>query len=403
MTDLSKDFIERCREEYRKLTREEGADYFRAEEAFKRTAREVLLSTGGPPNKGAGTHEPERNSYHEIGRAIDARFQDWVRRELRALSGPNSAHRAAALKLAEIEYRFAEVFETATFHNRVQRILDRLRYLLTLCQGRNYPNILFWKDMLVSTLGRLDGLAKAGPEKDTRFEADLHRFWGAVTEMSAPAPADALPCLDIVARLGGRLDFVDGLRVLADSPQLIHDLAARYAIAPKARPGAQPSHPGRALPLIKIGPVRAVTGCVLHIYGVQSVVREFMQDPSSYEKNIRVAIGFLGSRDLLGDCSILIAIIDTLLGRTDVPYEGLMSREGYSPFVLYDHGPMHRYGRSQARCGSVRTMLDASNRFIESAKSYFMALKMHSVDALVHPLDEIRESARYLATVDVDR
>jgi hypothetical protein len=399
MSNLSEEFIQRCREDYAALTRSEGADYFEAMEAIDQSVMNARLRHREQLRAATSVNDLAPEVLTRIGEDIESGARDSIVQALSELDESKSARRAAAIRLAQCEcppMRRIKTMECIDF------ILDPLPHILTLCEGRRYPQVLFWKDKLVTTLSYVQGLARRNNESGNEFEADANRLWLAINEMCAPTPAATLPYLDTVVALGGREDSVDGLRIVFEATALIHEIGATYAIPPKPADASQSAHPGRQFPLSKIGPVKEVTWCVLCLHTKLCIIRTFLTSEMVNHRNVMLAIGFLGSHDSSSDWSILVATIDSLLGRTDVPYDGLMLREGRSPYIYYNHAPMHRYGRAQARPASLRGMLDAGNRFIAAAEEYLMTLRLRSAEALMQPLRETREAACALAALDAD-
>jgi hypothetical protein len=402
MSDLSRELIQQSREAYANLTRAEGADYFEAQEAFNRSVQDARIRHREQLSKASSVNDLAPDVLAQITKEMESGAREWAERELDELDQSQSKRRAAAIRLAQSENPPMDRKEMEAWYKRYGLILDPLPHLLTLCEGREYPQVLFWKDKLVKTLSYVPGAVGRNNETGNGFEADVSRFWTAINERCASTSATALPCLSTISQLGERDDFLDGLRIVNESSTRIHEIGVQYAIPPKPADPAKPSHPGRQLPSTRIGPMKHVTGSILHLHAVLGIARDFIEKAAVNPTNTKLAIGFLANRESLDNWSMLVAMLDSLLGKTDVPYEGLILREGRSPYLYYDHGPMHRYGRAQAHHTTLHGTLEAGERLFAAMDDYLTALRLGSADALVAPLREMREPACTLASLDGD-
>lgn len=399
MSDLSRELIQQCREAYAKLTRVEGADYFEAQEAANRSVQDARARRREQLSKASSVTDLAPGVLGEIANEMESGAQEWAAQESDA---SDSTRKAAAIRLAQSERPPMGRGTMEAWFERYGPILDPLPHLLALCRSGGYPEVLFWKDKLVKTLSYVPGMVWRNNKTGNDFEADAERLWIAINERCAPSPATDLPCLGTIAHVSGGNGFSDGLRVVIESRGLIHHIGAEYSIPPKPADASQSTHPGRQLPLTQIGPVERMTESVLSLHGVLDIVRDFLTSAGMNQTNTEIAVGFLASRDSHEDWSILVAMLDSILGQTDVPYDGLMLREGRSPYLYYDHGPMHRYGRAQAQHSTVRGTVEAGERLFAAMEDYLLALRLGSADALVAPLRAMREPACALAALDAD-
>jgi hypothetical protein len=398
MSDLSRELIQRSREAYAKLKRVEGADYFEAQEAFNRSVQDARARHREQLNKASSVTDLAPGVLGQIANEMESGAQEWTAQELDA---SDSTRKAAAIRLAQSERPPMGRGTMKAWFERYGPFLDPLPHLLALCRRSGYPEVLFWKDKLVDVLSRLPGMMRVNNTPDGIDDGAV-QLWSAMGELCGPDSPATLPFIGTIARLGGEEDFLAGLRVLYGAAPLVDEVCAKFAIHPTSEREPQPSHPGRRLPLSQIAPMRNLTNAILVLHGELSLVRDFLGNAPLNGQTRELAIGYLASRDSHEDWSMLVAMLDSLLGQTDVPYDGLMLREGRSPYIFYDHGPMHRYGRAQAQYSTVRGTLEAGERLFAAMEDYLMALRLRSAEALVAPLRAVREPACVLAALDAD-
>ena len=397
MASISDDFIQRCRNEYMNLTRLEGADYFETLEAENRAvnvARQCLQSEIAHARQNP---DAKPQLIHKFTQIAEADFHAWMQERSGEQDNPGLARKRAAMSLARCRTQVRlNAEEVIDYIDGLRFVREPLSHLLLLCQGRKYPHSLFWRDLLVENLHGFTGWAYRQARLGHEREQVLQRFWSEVSAMDSSSMR--LPYMGTIAKMSRQEDFIDGVHVLTESFGLIHRLGVERAMRPPMAVDSRESRSGRQLQLVEFGPARRITNHLLYIYAVLCEVRYFLHEATANEQNRMLAIGFLATRNREYDCSLLVASIDTLLGQTDVAYDGLMKEDPH----CYSDDPMHRYGRARAQALSVEEELDAGLRFVAKAEEYFASLRLHSGDVLATRLEDIRESACILAALDAD-